>query len=306
MISISTCWNSRRHSDGYAMIRELLEMGFDTVEISHGLPITLLPGLRRATEEKIVAISGVHNFCPSPVEVLVDAPDCYEFTSHRSCERERALKLTRQSLQTAHDLGGSYLVLHMGRVPMRATTPNLEALMREGKIHSRAFVKQKLESITRREKLAGSAYQRAIAVLEELSDEASKYGVQLAVESRSHFEQVPSEREMVSLQEHFGENPAIGYWHDFGHVQRRANIGYCDHFQWLKSMQPYLIGCHLHDVQWPHRDHFVPGTASGGVAFDRLMPLVDPEMPVVWELSSRMKKKVITAELEKWKAGVGY
>lgn len=305
MISISTCWNSRRHTEGYAMVRELLEMGFDTVEVSHGLSLTLLPGIRRAHQEGIVRVSGVHNFCPSPVEVLVDAPDCYEFTSHRSSDRERAIRLTRQSLQTANNLGGGYLVLHMGSIPMKPVTAKLEALMVKGQIHSREFVKRKLESIRAREKVAAFYYRRAIEVLEELVGDAEKYGVRLGVESRSHYEQVPSEREMVALQEHFGENRWVGYWHDFGHVQRKANIGYCDHFQWLESMRPHLIGCHLHDVEWPQGDHCVP-LSAGGVDFDRLMPLVDRELPVVWELSPRRRKKTVLEGLARWQERFGH
>jgi len=305
MISFSTCWNSSRHTDGYDMIVEILEMGFDTIEVSHGLNISLIPGIRRAFSEGIIKVSGVHNFCPSPVEVLIDAPDCYEFSSHRSFDRERATLLTRKSLQTAADLGGQYLVMHMGSVPMKPFTEDLEQFMKEGEIHSREFVKTKLKSITAREKQAGLYYRRAIAALEDLIGDAEKYGVKLAIESRSHFEQVPSEREMTSLQEHFRDTPWVGYWHDIGHVQRKANIGYLDHFQWLSSMQPFLIGCHLHDVQWPHRDHRVPMTA-GGVDYDRLMPIITPEKPVVWELSYRRRKKTIIEALGKWERKFGY
>ena len=42
MIAFSTCWNSQKHSDGYTMIKEIVDLGFDTIEISHGLKISLL------------------------------------------------------------------------------------------------------------------------------------------------------------------------------------------------------------------------------------------------------------------------
>ena len=286
------------------MIRELLDMGFETVELSHGLPLSLLPGIQQACREGIVRVSGVHNFCPSPIEVQVDAPDCYEFSSKRSSDRERAMRLTRQSLQTASELGGSYLVLHMGSVAMKMFTPRLEAFMEQGRIYSRDFVKCKLEAVTARQKAAAVAYRRAVETLEELVGDAEKYGVCLAVESRSHYEQVPSEREMRSLQEHFGDNPWVGYWHDFGHVQRQANIGFCDHFQWLESMRSYLVGCHIHDVEWPSRDHVIP-LDTNGVDFSGLMPLVERELPLVWELSRRCRKKAVIEGLARWKQRFG-
>ena len=50
MLSFSTCWNSHRHTDGGAMVDEILGMGFDTIEISHGLKVSLLPGVIRAVK----------------------------------------------------------------------------------------------------------------------------------------------------------------------------------------------------------------------------------------------------------------
>src|SRR6476661_3600790 len=82
MLAFSTCWNSSRHTDGEAMVDEILSLGFETIEISHGLKVSLLPGIRKAFLDGRVKVSGVHNFCPSPVELMIDAPDAYEFTSH--------------------------------------------------------------------------------------------------------------------------------------------------------------------------------------------------------------------------------
>ena len=35
MLAFSTCWNNARHTDGEHMINEILELGFDTMELSH-------------------------------------------------------------------------------------------------------------------------------------------------------------------------------------------------------------------------------------------------------------------------------
>jgi sugar phosphate isomerase/epimerase len=137
MISFSTCWNSHRHTCGREMVYEIREMGFDTVEVSHGLKITLLPGILRAFQAGEVRISGIHNFCPSPVEVMIDAPDAYEFTSHREYERNRAVELTLRSLETAAQFRSKYLVMHMGTVPMKKTTTKLETMVQAGKLHPR-------------------------------------------------------------------------------------------------------------------------------------------------------------------------
>ena len=61
--------------------------------------------------------------------------------------------------------------------------------------------------------------------------------------------------------------PHVGYWHDFGHVQVKHNLGFLDHVEWLREVAPRLVGCHLHDTQWPGRDHMAPFT--GDVEYDR-------------------------------------
>ncbi len=298
MLSFSTCWNSHRHSDGGAMVDEILGMGFDTIEISHGLKVSLLPGVIRAVKEGKVRVSGVHNFCPSPVELMIDAPDAYEFTGHRSHDRERALALTLKTIDFGAEVGAKYVVIHLGTVPMKRMTPQLEELVKTGKIQSREYVDLKLKFLKRREQLGPFYLKRSREALEKLLEPAANKGITLAIESRSHFEQVPTEREMVGLMQEYA-GPNVGYWHDFGHVHRKHNLGLLDHAEWLERMSPYLVGAHFHDVIWPERDHRVP--FQGTVDFNRLLPLVPPELPIVWELGSRRKKEDILQVLPKWK-----
>lgn len=299
MLSFSTCWNSSRHTDGESMVDEILSLGVDTIEISHGLKVSLLPGIRKAFQAGRIKVSGVHNFCPSPVELMIDAPDAYEFTGHRPHDRERALALTLKTIETAAEYHAKYVVLHLGTVPMGKPSSKLTDMVINGKLNSREFVREKLKMIRTRESLSRLYFNRAREALAKIVEHAEKHGVPLAIESRSHYEQVPTEREMVELMQEVA-GPWIGYWHDFGHVQLKANLSLLDHHQWLTKMQPYLIGCHLHDVIWPERDHRVP--FQGSVDFDRLLPLVPPEKPIVWELSHRRKKEDILMALPLWRA----
>ena len=285
------------------MVQEIVDMGFDTLEISHGLKVSLIPGIMNAYNQGRFKVSGVHNFCPSPVEVMIDAPDCYEFTSHREFERERALKLTLETFDLAKKVDAKYVVLHMGSVPIKNHTKRLTKMVKEGKLNDRDFVKLKHKFIQLREKNAPTYYKRAIESLKVIAEKAAEVEIHCAVESRSRYEDMPSEREMVQLQEEFKDHPYVGYWHDFGHVQLKENIALLDHEEWLRKMEPYLVGCHLHDVVWPARDHRVP--LAGSVNFDRLMPMVAREKPVVWELSPTRKKAHIKRALPLWRERYG-
>ncbi len=299
MLSFSTCWNSSRHTDGEAMVDEILGLGVDTIEISHGLKVSLLPGIRKAFEAGRVKVSGVHNFCPSPVELMIDAPDAYEFTSHRPHHRERALSLTLKTIETAAHYQAKYVVLHLGTVPMGKPSSQLTDMVIAGQLNSRKYVREKLKMIRTRESLSRLYFGRAREALAIIAEHAEKHGVAVAIESRSHYEQVPTEQEMVELMAEVA-GPWIGYWHDFGHVQLKANLSLLDHYQWLSKMVPWLIGCHLHDVIWPERDHRVP--FQGSVDFNRLLPLVPLDKPIVWELSHRRKKEDILLALPLWRA----
>lgn len=300
MPAFSTCWNNSRHHDGESMIEEIIALGFSEIELSHGMTIAKLPGIKRAWESGLFRCCGVHNFFPSPVEVMIDAPDAYEFTSHRALDRKRAMDMTLRTLDLAAGFSAEYLVLHMGSVPMnpKKWTKPLTAMLGDGQGRTPAFAKRKIAFVKKREALGPLYYRRAIEALETLVPRAEEVGVKLAIESRSRFEDMPTEREMIALQEHFKDHAAIGYWHDFGHVQLKHNLGLLDHAQWLETIAPHLIGGHVHDVQWPARDHRVPFT--GTLDYPSLMRWFPEACPLVWELSPTREAAEIRACLERW------
>ena len=302
MLSFSSCWNNSRHSEGDEMIDEIVSLGFEDIELSHGMTISKLPGIQKAYQQGKFRCSGVHNYFPSPVEVMIDAPDAYEFSSHRPYERARAMEMTLRTLEQAAEFDAKYVVMHMGSVPMpsKKWTKRLTRMLKDGHQLEHNFAKHKLKFVKKREKIAPLYYQRAIEALEQLSEKAAELKIPLAVESRSRYEDVPNESEMVRLQEHFKDNPWVGYWHDFGHVQLKHNLGFLDHDRWLEKMAPYLIGCHVHDVYWPDRDHRVPLT--GELNFEKLLRHVDPKLPLVWELSPTRETDQIKEALQVWKA----
>lgn len=302
MLSFSTCWNNSRHVDGDTMVDEILEMGFHNLELSHGMMITKLPGIQKAYKEGKFNCVGVHNFFPSPVEVMIDAPDAFEYTSHRAYDRKRAMDMTLKTLEVAAEFDADYLVLHMGSVPMnpKKWTKKLTQMV-EDKVdvdQPKKYNKLKEKFIKKRAKIGKLYYARAIEALEEVAEKAKEFDIKLAVESRSRYEDTPTEDEMIALQEHFKDNPHVGYWHDFGHVQLKNNIHLLEHEAWLEKMSPYLVGCHVHDVYWPKRDHRVPLT--GELDFKALLKHVDPTLPLTWELSPTRDKDEILKAKEVW------
>src|SRR5579864_3861221 len=132
MYSLSTCWNSHRHTDGRAMLREIRDLGFQYAELSHGTRISLLPGILESVDAGEIKISSLHNFCPLPMGVTNSAPNLYQFSAERERERELALRYTIKTIETAERVHAPLVVLHLGSIDMKCHTDRLLELVQKG------------------------------------------------------------------------------------------------------------------------------------------------------------------------------
>ena len=147
-------------------------------------------------KKKPFVVSSLHNFCPLPPEVMVDQPDCYEFTSDRPGDRERAVRLTLQTIDMAERFEAPVVVVHTGRIRALKLTRALRGLVEEGEFLSKEFARVKLEAVKEsRERWQGTYARRALECLAEILAYASKKGIRIGIENREHYEAVPSERE---------------------------------------------------------------------------------------------------------------
>lgn len=302
MISCSTCWNSSRHTDGAAMIQEIIDLGFDTVELGHGTRLPLVEGILKMHEAGKIKVSSLHNFCPLPPEIPRASPDCYQFSSDRPGERDRAIRNTYKTIDFAKRLGAKFVVIHLGSVPIGDYTDRLVRMAEVGMRMSKGYAQLKLEAVKKREATQEAPYRRMLEALKHIYHYAGEKGIRLGIESRHSYEEMPSEREMLAVLDQFPA-PTAGYWHDFGHVQVKHNLGFLDHVEWMQKVAPRLIGCHLHDTKWPGRDHMAPFT--GDVEYDKLIPLLPPNMLFVFEMSPRRTREEIITALAKWKERFG-
>ena len=96
------------------MLREIRSLGFEYAELSHGIRISLLPGIMAAVEAGEIKISSLHNFCPLPMGVNHAAPNLYRFSSSDRRERENAWRHSVKTIETAARVKAPAVVLHMG------------------------------------------------------------------------------------------------------------------------------------------------------------------------------------------------
>jgi sugar phosphate isomerase/epimerase len=285
MYSLSSCWNSQRHIDGRPMLEEIRALGFEYAELSHGIRISLLPGILDAVDAGIIKISTVHNFCPLPMGIDRPAPNIFQFSAENPRERENAYKHTVKTIETAARLKAKLVVLHMGSVDMKDYNDKLVDLLGEGKKDTPKFQKLRDEVIAKRAKKKDYFVKASSDMLQRLIPVAEKHGVLLGVENREAIEEIPFDDELEYFFRDF-DSPVVRYWHDTGHAQIKANLGLLDHVLHLESLEMRLAGFHIHDVEYPGRDHQQPGT--GCVDFASLKKFVKPEHIKVFEFSPNM------------------
>jgi sugar phosphate isomerase/epimerase len=302
MISFSTCWNSHRHIDGAEMLREILELGFDQVELGHGIRISLVPGIQEMFDAGQVRFTSLHNFCPLPVEVMAASPDCYQFSAASAEERDRAVKQTFQTIDFAARLEAPFVVLHLGEVNMPPITGQLIKLAKTGKHLSRKYVRLKIGAVQKREEVGPTYLQRVKEPLSRIIEHAGSKNVRIALEGRRGYEEIPTERELPRLLDEM-DGARVSYWHDFGHAQIKENLGFIDHAEWLRLIGSRAYGCHVQDCIWPAKDHETPFT--GNVNFEKLVPLLPRNCLFVWEMSPNKTADGIRRSVQTWKERFG-
>lgn len=297
-LALSTCWNSSRHRTGDDALREIADMGFDYAELSHGLTIHHIEGMLRFVESGGINITSLHNFCPQPIEVITDSPDCYQLTSSRPEVRNRAIKASLQTIEFAQKFGADRIVIHGGSVSsMAGFGRELIDLVMQDKFLSKEYVEKKLDGVQRREAASHDAIERLKESLKPIIDAAGAAGIRLGIENRDAYEQVPSEREFHDVLDELG--PVCGYWHDFGHAQRKENLSLINHAEWLSSIGSQAVGCHVHDCVWPVEDHQVP--FAGSIDFPRLIPMLPADIPFVIELHPKRSADDVATSVAKWR-----
>src|SRR5438874_3754184 len=302
MIAFSTCWNSGRHTDGTEMLREIVDLGFERIELGHGIRISLMPGIQKMYESGKVKFSSLHNFCPLPVEVLHASPDCYRFSFPYLRERERAVKQTFQTIDFAERLGAPFVVMHLGEVSMHPNMDSFVKLARKRESLSRDYVRQKIRAVEKREAASAAHMERVKDCLKRIVEYAASKKVKFGIEGRRGYEEIPTERELPALLDELN-SPQVGYWHDFGHIQIKENLALLDHAEWLRQIGPRTFGCHVQDCIWPAQDHQPPFT--GDVDLAQLVPLLPKDCAWVWDMSLRKTTDEIQRSVKIWKERFG-
>jgi sugar phosphate isomerase/epimerase len=288
------------------MLREMADLGFDQVELSHGVRIVLVPGILKAVEEGMIKVGSTHNFCPLPIGVVQAAPNLFEPSATDHKEHEQWVRHTKRSIDFAAQVRARVLVCHLGSVSFFWSSParKLKKYLsgkpnagRDGDPKYTALVATALEKLRKRMKPFWAQTQASVL---EVFDYAAVKGVKLGFENREKFEELPLDADYADFIAGLPEGSPVGYWHDTGHADIKQTMGLLDHRVHLTENAPRLIGFHLHDVSASGQDHQPIG--SGHIDFKMVSEFWRPGQELVLELSPRVKSEDVLRSKENLEA----
>lgn len=292
IVALSSCWCSHRHTDGYAMLKEMAGLGFEWVELSHGIKIILVPGILKAVEEGVIKIASCHNFCPLPTGVNHAAPNLYMPSSLDARERDQWLRQSKRTVDFAQQVKAAKIVMHLGATeffwfnPARKVEDYFEAHAGEDLANDAAYRKILAKALAKLKDRMPPYWANTQDGLRELLAYAESKGIKLGFENREKFEELPLDADHPALIEAMAKPGSCGYWHDTGHAQIKQTMGLLNHQEHLEKNAPHAIGFHLHDVSAEGDDHQPIG--SGKIDFEMISGFWRPEHTLVIELSPRL------------------
>ena len=296
MIGISTCWWHNKTDNGEEIVREILQLGLESVELEYRLTESTYQQMKPHLQ-KHLKVNSIHNFFPKPADLSGKrgSGDLFLLSSTDKDERQRAVQYTTRTIENAHDIEARAIILHLGRVDITGVKPTLSERFHGGKrkekddLHEMEGQRQERESRQRKN------FDAVLRSLDVLNREAEKKDVFLGIENRYHFHEIPNFEEIgIILNEFQGGN--IGYWHDVGHAAAQENMGLTPQTDLLDSYGDKLIGIHLHDAKGLD-DHLPPG--GGEVDFEKILSFLKPSHIKILEIHPKVDRKDLIE-------GVGY
>ena len=285
------------------MLQEMAGLGFEWVELSHGIKIILVPGILKAVEEGVIKIASCHNFCPLPMGVTHAAPNLYLPSSPDARERDMWLRQSKRTIDFAHQVKAPKVIMHLGSTeffwfnPARKLEAYLEAHPGADLSADPGYQKILAQALAKLVARMPRYWEQTKAGLVELLPYAEGKGIRLGFENREAFEELPLDADHPALIAAMAKPAACGYWHDVGHAQIKQNMGLLNHREHLEKNAPNAIGFHLHDVSAEGRDHRPIG--SGQIDFEMVSSFWRPEHTLVIELSPRLTPEEVLSSKQR-------
>jgi sugar phosphate isomerase/epimerase len=285
MLGISTCWWLNRVDRGDEIVRGVLELGLQGIELEYRITKAIYQQMKPLLKDALQVLT-IHNYFPLPEGEAKGSGDLFLLSSTDPDERSRAIKYSIRTIEHAHDLGAKVVILHLGRVDMPNPTVKIKELLRKGKREESELLTVIEEQRQARKASHQKHLDAVLSSLDTLSKEAEKRDVLLGIENRYHLHEIPDFEGIEIILEHFrGGN--LRYWHDVGHAGTQENMGFVRQADLLEAYSDNMAGIHLHDFTGLD-DHFAPG--YGEMNFEELKSHLKPSHIKILEVHAKVDR----------------
>lgn len=293
--SLSTMWAKQdRFADIHDFVRAAQAMGYDAIEISHATPEQPFDRLLNGSGARL---SSIH--APAPLtRVQGRNNSSLNLAALDEDERRLAIDCTKRSIDHAAAAGARFVIVHLGAVgnAMFESEQKLRRLFDSGPPLAdggEEYDSLRRETLERRAQQAPPYLGRAGETLAELATYAGERGVAIGIENRLHHHEIPLPKEGLALLAGYAPED-VGYWHDVGHAEVQARLGYVDKRAWLDALGSRTLGTHLHDVDGIG-DHRAPG--NGDVDWTYIAAGLPPSALRVFEIDQRQPEDAVAGAI---------
>ena len=255
--SLSSMWGIGNFQSLEDFLEAARRLGFKYVELNHQVDSSMLEGVGRLRNK----ISSVHEPCPADISATEYKNRDWLISSTIEEYRAKGVRSIKRSLDLAHEINAKYIVVHAGNVQQdHSMEDRLRMLFVRGEKASQAYADIMDELIEKRRRLESARFKALKRSIQELLDYAKPLGVQLGLENRSHFLEIPVPEELNELLS-MAEPARIGFIFDVGHAEALDRLGFYPTDTWLKRFGERIIGVHIHDMDGLD-DHIAPGAGD--------------------------------------------
>ncbi len=280
--ALSSSWKTASIQSGEELAEAFRRFPISGVELEYRLPQQLLADFLKSFAATGLGVVSIHNFFPLPAHIprTKASGDLFELSHPDKEHRLEAVRLTRRSLEWAHELEAPFLVLHCGKVAMKPSLEQLRSLFEAGRADGEEARALRDQWLQQRRRLLPKHLDALLLSLDRLLPLAERYGVKVGLENRAHFHELPGPGELPQIFAEFAGAP-VGYWHDTGHAHVNNVLGFSEHGRGLEQFADHLVGVHCHDARQLD-DHLPPG--DGEIDFAPVLDALKPGVPCVVEL----------------------
>lgn len=288
------------------MLQEVADLGFEYAELSHGIRVSLVPGIIKAVEQGVIKIASLHNFCPLPPAINYAAPNLYQPTAKDLRERHLWLKHTRKTIDFAQQLNAECVVLHGGSVRLfwdgvlkkmiRYRTGKTQVQLNADYYYQMLVEKTQAKLF----KASREPMERLIESLSWIVPYAQERGVKLGIENRDGLKELPMDRDYKNMLETFADSETIFYWHDTGHSKIKEILGIANQMAQLESMRGRTLGIHVKDARDDGMENLPIG--DGDLDWDAIARYFDGPQVITLEVAPDLETGRIVKSKERLEA----